>query len=152
MPHLTITLEPPTAPEVIGLIEALDAYQTPLYPPTSHHLLDLDSLASPAVRFFVARLNAEAIGCGALRLDTGYGEIKRMFVHPKARGQKVAKHLLTHIETQARQEQLPCLRLETGIRQLEAIRLYKSAGYVECGPFGLYQPDPLSVFMEKHLG
>jgi putative acetyltransferase len=149
---LTIALEPPTTPEVINLIEALDAYQTPLYPPTSHHLLDLNSLAGPAVRFFVARLNTEAVGCGALKLDAGYGEIKRMFVHPKARGQKVAKRLLTHIEDQARADQLSCLRLETGIRQLEAIRLYKSAGYVECGPFGLYQPDPLSVFMEKHLG
>ena len=43
------------------------------------------------------------------------------------------------------------MRLETGIRQPEAIGLYRSAGYAEIGPFGAYRPDPLSLFMEKRL-
>ena len=42
-------------------------------------------------------------------------------------------------------------RLETGIRQPEALGLYRASGYREIGPFGDYGPDPLSVFMEKNL-
>jgi putative acetyltransferase len=43
------------------------------------------------------------------------------------------------------------MRLETGISQPDALRLYERAGYVRRGPFGNYGPDPLSVFMEKSL-
>ena len=43
------------------------------------------------------------------------------------------------------------LWLETGIHQPEALRLYERAGYVRREPFGSYQPDSLSVFMEKRL-
>jgi putative acetyltransferase len=42
-------------------------------------------------------------------------------------------------------------RLETGIRQPEAIALYRKLGYVERGPYGAYVTDPLSLFMEKKL-
>ena len=41
------------------------------------------------------------------------------------------------------------MTLETGIYQPEAHRLYESAGYIRCEPFGDYQPDPMSVFMWK---
>jgi putative acetyltransferase len=43
------------------------------------------------------------------------------------------------------------MQLETGIKQPEAIALYRKFGYAERGPFGSYQPDPLSLFMEKRL-
>ena len=42
-------------------------------------------------------------------------------------------------------------RLETGIKQTEAVGLYRKLGYRERHPFGAYRPDPLSVFMEKSL-
>jgi len=41
--------------------------------------------------------------------------------------------------------------LGTGIRQPEALALYRSAGFREIEPFGDYLPDPLSLFMEKTL-
>ena len=44
------------------------------------------------------------------------------------------------------------IRLETGVKQPEAIGLYRAFGYVEIGPFGAYVLDPASVFMEKRLG
>jgi len=88
----------------------------------------------------------------ALRIDaTGYGELKRMFVAPAARGLGLGRRLLDRIERQARWEGLDCLRLETGIHQPEALELYRSAGYTPREPFGDYAPDPLSVFMEKRL-
>ena len=42
-------------------------------------------------------------------------------------------------------------RHKTEKKQPEALALYRSAGFVEIGPFGKYGPDPLSLFMEKPL-
>ena len=43
------------------------------------------------------------------------------------------------------------LRLETGVRQKEALGLYRAVGFVERGPFGAYRADRASVFMERRL-
>jgi putative acetyltransferase len=55
--------------------------------------------------------------------------------------------LENHLVEQAR----PYARLETGIHQPEAIGLYQKLGYYRINPFGDYQEDPLSIFMEKKL-
>jgi putative acetyltransferase len=152
MSGITFRIESPRQADVLRLIEALDVYQAGLYPPESNHFLDVEALAAPSVRFFVARRDGRALGCGALRIDpAGYGEVKRMFVSPDARGLKLGRRLLDRIEEEARHERLGCLRLETGIHQPEALRLYRAAGYVERDAFGEYTADPLSVFMEKRL-
>ena len=152
MTGLILQIESPRQADVERLLAALDAYQSALYPPASNHFLDVDALAAPNVRFFVARREGRALGCGALRIDAaGYGELKRMFVSPEARGYRLGRLLLDRIEEEARREGLPCLRLETGIHQPEALGLYRAAGYVEREAFGEYRPDPLSVFMEKSL-
>ena len=152
MAGITIALESPRQDDVARLIQALDAYQGALYPAESNHLLDLSRLAAPDVRFFVARRGGEALGCGALRIDASrYGEVKRMFVLPEARGLLLGKRILRCLEDEARREGLRCVRLETGIHQAAAVALYRAAGYVERGPFAEYGPDPLSVFMGKTL-
>ncbi len=152
MSKITIRLESPRQAEVERLLVALDAYQSALYPPESNHFVDVDALAASNVRFFVARRGGEALGCGALRIDgAGYGELKRMFVTPAARGLKLGRRILDRIEEEARREGLGWLRLETGIHQPEALGLYRSAGFVEREAFWDYRPDPLSVFMEKRL-
>jgi putative acetyltransferase len=149
---LTIRPERPDQPEVMRLIEALDAYANALYPPESNHLLDIASLCAPAVTFLVVRDGAEAVGCGAILSDArGWGEVKRMYVRPDQRGRGVGKRVLTEIEQIARRAGLPLLRLETGIHNTEALALYRRGGFVECGPFGDYAADPLSVFMEKRV-
>ncbi len=152
MSTLAIRPERPDQPEVMRLIEALDAYANALYPPESNHLLDIASLCAPAVTFLVVRDGAEAVGCGAILSDArGWGEVKRMYVRPDQRGRGVGKRVLTEIEQIARRAGLPLLRLETGIHNTEALALYRRGGFVECGPFGDYAPDPLSVFMEKRV-
>lgn len=149
---IVIAVESPRQDEVHRLIEELDRYLIALYPAESNHLLDIDALASADVRFFVARRDGAAVGCGALRIDApGSGEVKRMFVRPDARGLRVGRRILDVIEDHARREGLEWLRLETGIHQPEALALYRRAGFAERGPFGDYGPDPLSVFMEKAL-
>jgi putative acetyltransferase len=151
LPEPVIAVESPRQPEIVALVEALDHYLSMLYPAESNHLLDLDSLATSDIRFLVARLEGRAVGCAALRLARGYGELKRMFVVPEARGRRVGKHLLERIEAEARAHGLALIRLETGDRQPEAVGLYRAAGYRERGPFGDYPDDPLSLFMEKAL-
>ena len=63
---MAVVPESPWKPEVVDLIEQLDAYQGQLYPPESNHLLDLASLSKADIRFFVARAGTQALGCGAL--------------------------------------------------------------------------------------
>lgn len=149
---MPIALESPNQPEVLALIDALDAYQKPLYPPESHHGIDLDALCRPEVLFAVARNGqGRAVGCGAIVLGPDFGELKRMFVQPAQRGQGLSKALLGFLETQAQARGCRVFALETGIHQAEALGLYARAGYRRCGPFGDYADDPLSVFMTKSL-
>ena len=116
MTEITLKIESPRQADVVRLIEALDVYQGGLYPSESNHFLGVEALAAPGVRFFVARRDGRALGCGALRIDPeGYGEVKRMFVSPEARGLKLGRRLLDRIEEEARREGLGCMRLETGI-------------------------------------
>lgn len=150
--NVTIQLESTRGNGVSELISALDSYLSGLYPPESNHFLDLEQLAGSAIRFFVARRAGSAVACGALRIDAeGYGEVKRMYVVPAARGQGLGRAILARIEDEARREGLRLTRLETGIHQAEAIALYRACGYAECPPFGEYRADPLSRFMEKPL-
>jgi putative acetyltransferase len=149
---MTIALESPDQPDVIALIAELDAYQDTLYPPESRHALDLASLKQPNVLFAVARDGANgAVGCGAVVVTPEYGELKRMYVSPRCRGQGVAKRLIALLESEAVERGCMLLKLETGPFQPEALGLYELCGYERRGPFGKYTDDPLSVFMQKHL-
>jgi putative acetyltransferase len=147
-----VSLERPDQPEVLRLIDELDAYQKPLYPPESHYGIDINALLQPHVVFAVARCaTGEAVGCGAAVIEHGWGELKRMYVRPSHRGAGIAQRIVALLESQAAQRGLALMRLETGVSQPEALRFYERAGYVRRGPFGGYGPDPLSVFMEKPL-
>ena len=147
-----IRRERPDQPDVIRLIEALDAYANALYPPESNHLLDISALSDPAVTFLVVRAGNDAVGCGAvLRDPRGFAEVTRMYVRPSERGRGIGRRVLAEIEAVALESGLPLLRLETGIHNTEALALYRRNGFVECAPFGDYAPDPLSVFMEKRV-
>jgi putative acetyltransferase len=149
---MIVNAESPDQPEVQALLARLDAYCAALYPAESNHLLDLASLQADGVLFLVARdIDGSAAGCAALVNRGGYGEVKRMFVDERKRGLGAARKLLEQIATFARMSGLGLLRLETGVRQPEALALYEGFGFVRCAPFGEYAPDPLSVFMEKHL-
>lgn len=147
-----LAIERPDQPEVRALIDALDAYQAPLYPPESNHLLDMAALLRPEVVFVVARDAAGAArGCGAVVVHGDWGEIKRMFVLPSARGGGLAAAVLARLEHEAAARGCGELRLETGIHQHAALAFYARRGYGPCGPFADYCADPLSVFMHKVL-
>ncbi len=150
---MNITQEHPNQPDIVALLAQLDAYFAALYPAESNHLLDIDSLARPGVVFLVARgADARLLGCAAFVERGSYAEVKRMVVEPASRGQGVGAALLGQIVARATAAGFTSLKLETGISQPEAIGLYERDGFGYCAPFGDYQLDPLSLFMEKALG
>ena len=149
---MIINAETPDQPEVRAMLEQLDAYCASLYPAESNHLLDVAELLAGDVLFLVARdIDGAAVGCAALVNRGSYGEVKRMFVDTARRGLGTGNKLLEYLEMFARMSGIRSLKLETGIHQPEAIRLYERAGYVHGEPFGDYRADPLSLFMEKNL-
>jgi putative acetyltransferase len=156
---ITCVTEDPAQPDLIAFLEASDAYHGALYPAESNHLLDVESLRGPEVTLLVARVNGVARGMGALVAHDGcdalkngrYGELKRMWVAPEARGLGLGRRLLEGLEDRARALGLGELNLETGIFQPEAIALYRAHGYGDRPPFGDYAPDPLSLFLGKRL-
>ena len=151
MRKLTIGVERPDQADVHALLLTVRSWSDDLYPPESRHGLDLGAYARPDVTLFVAREGGVVLGCGAYRLQgDGSAEVKSMFVMPEARGRGIGRAILAAIEDAVR-GQVTTLRLETGIRQDAAIRLYESAGFRRRGPFGSYRDDPLSVFMEKPI-
>ncbi len=129
-----------------------EEYSAQLYPAESNHHLALDALRASNVRFFVTRDNGRAVATGALVLHGSWGELKRMWVVPDARGSGVSKAMLAKLEAEARSEHVSVLRLETGVQNHAALGLYRRANFIQRGPFGDYRDDPLSVFMEKELG
>jgi len=149
--RITIRVERPDQAEVHALLLTVRSWAEDLYPPESRHGLDLGAYARPDVTLFVAREGGVVLGCGAYRLQgDGSAEVKSMFVMPEARGRGIGRAILAAIEDAVR-GRVTILRLETGIKQDAAIRLYENAGFRRRGPFGGYRDDPLSVFMEKPL-
>jgi GNAT superfamily N-acetyltransferase len=142
----------PRSPDASELIEALDAELRERYQVTETHGLSARDLDDPQTVFLVARDGGQAIACGALRrIDPGIGEVKRMFVRAEFRGRGVSRLILQALETEARKRGIVTLRLETGVRQPEAIGLYRSSGYVQIPVFGEYVGDIHSVCYEKTL-
>lgn len=148
-----IALEFPQQPEVLALIAQLDAYSDTLSPPEARHRADVTALLQPNVLFAVARSGqGTALGCAGVMLTPDFGEVKRMFVSPAARGQGVGSALLQFLEREAAARGCRRLTLETGHQHHLAYRVYQAHGFQVCGPFGSYQASALNVFMHKAIG
>lgn len=148
---LTITQENPLSDEGRALINGSETALRAVYAADECFSFTADELAKPGVRFFVARTGGTPIGCVALCDCETYGEIKRLFVTPDARGTGAARKLMQHLEDQARTSGHNLIRLETGPKLAAGVALYKSLGYKTRDPFGDYPEHPASLFMEKTL-
>jgi putative acetyltransferase len=123
-------------------------------PPESIHMLPREALECPEIAFFVLREASCPMAMGAVkRIAPGQGEIKSMHVLSEARGRGHSRRMLTALINHARADGMSRLNLETGVQPtfIAARRLYASAGFVECGPFGDYRPDPNSLYMTLPL-
>jgi DNA-binding MarR family transcriptional regulator/GNAT superfamily N-acetyltransferase len=93
-------------------------------------------LTPPAGLLLVARLREEPIGCGALKFhENTVGELKRMWVAPRARGLGLGRRLLEALEHKAREAGMTVIHLETNRTLIEAIELYRHSEYLEVEAF-----------------
>jgi len=149
---VVITPERPDTAEAQALIAELESELAPLYPSESRHGYSIERLLAEAVAFFLIREDGRPAGCGGVKLfGTEYAEVKRMYVRPQFRGLGLAKLMLNHLANYAQRHDVRVLRLETGIHQHAAIRLYERMGFQRIPPFGEYREDPLSWFYEKRI-
>lgn len=161
---LEIAPEALTSAVAEGLIVALNAELSALYPEpgANHFRLDPAEVAPGSGSFLVARWLGRPVGCGALRrlretavlqeLGPQVGELKRMYVAPDVRGQGIGRALLARLEAEARALGLARLVLETGTRQVEALALYRRAGFTGIPPYGEYAAShTTSVCLAKAL-
>ena len=151
--EITIMAERPDAQDSLTLLTALRGELAEKYPDELRGIsVSPDELMIEGAVFVVARRNGKAVGCGAIRpLETGVAEVKRMFVVEDARGHGIGHAVLSQLETLAREMGYAKLRLETGLKQPEAIALYQKAGYGPYPCYGPYATNPLSVCFEKTL-
>lgn len=97
---------------------------------------EASDLTPPAGVVLVARLRAQPVGCGALRLHPdGVAELKRMWVAPEVRGLGIGSRLLESLEQRAALEGARLIRLETNRVLSEALSLYRRSGYLEVPAF-----------------
>lgn len=105
---------------------------------------------SPRGAYVVGYLDGRPLACGALHsLSTAVAEVRRMYVHREHRRQGLALAVLLHLESEAVRLGYSRLVLETGNKQLPAMRLYEAAGFRRIPPFGKYAKDPTSVCFER---
>ncbi len=98
----------------------------------------------------VAAIDERPVGIGAFKvLAPDVIEIKRMFVAPAHRGHGIASRVLAELEAWARGLGATRARLETGVRQPEAIALYLKRGYQPIANYGPYVDVATSRCFEK---
>lgn len=151
---MQVRRDTPTNPAVAPLLAAHVAEQRAGTPPGVSFALDGAALSAPEVTFFTAWEDATLAGMGALkRLDDAAGEVKSMRSTPEARGRGAGHAILRAIMTEAREQGLGTLYLETGTTPAydAAIRLYTRAGFVPCDAFADYQPSPHNRFFRLTL-
>lgn len=93
IPNLSIRVESPLVEDVQVLIRkaSADGRDT------------LDELVAPNAELLVARLEGVPVGCIALLDHLRFGEAKRLYVDPEARGNGIGAALVASLEAAARE-------------------------------------------------
>ncbi|MEU5847686.1 GNAT family N-acetyltransferase [Saccharopolyspora shandongensis] len=146
-------------PDAKRLIDELQKEYVVRYGEEDLTPVDAAEFRSPGGLFLLGYVDARAVASGGWRTQDGDGpgfrdgdaELKRMYIAPDARGNGLARRMLSELENTAALAGRKRIVLETGIRQPEAIGLYASSGYTEIEKFGVYRDDPLSRCFGKDL-
>lgn len=116
-------------------------------------LIDLPgAYAPPKGRLYIAESNGKVAGCIALRPmeETGFCEMKRLFVREEFRGRRIGRMLTETILMDAREIGFQTMRLDTLERMESARTLYSKLGF---RVIPAYYGNPLeeAVYMEVKL-
>ncbi|HTE39495.1 MAG TPA: GNAT family N-acetyltransferase [Steroidobacteraceae bacterium] len=124
------SIESHVASDLMAAFHAELAHRSP--DTASYSRVTADQVAPGRGAFVIARSTRVPIGCGAIRrVDAATAELKVMYVMPSYRRRGVGRELLKYLEAVARELGVESLFVETDVRQLEALSLYRSAGYTE---------------------
>jgi GNAT superfamily N-acetyltransferase len=145
------------------MIAALNAELEARYPGSPIFGIDAANFESSGGVFVVGYEDDQPVASGAFRPYENSAEIKRVYVIPAYRGRALAKAVMAFLEAEAVRRGYKHAVLETGIGQPEAIALYRSLGWNEIPPFGIYAAvnkhacfktshDFKSICFEKRLG
>ena len=106
----------------------------------------------PAGRILLAWNGPNAVGCVAVRpLDThGVCEMKRLYVQPGARGERLGRRLAESICREARAAGYSRICLDTLPAMAAAIRLYAALGFQPIPPY-VYNPIPGALYLALDL-
>ncbi|MEP6479296.1 MAG: GNAT family N-acetyltransferase, partial [Rhodoglobus sp.] len=91
------------------------------------------------------------VGHAALRPFEHSLEVKKVFTDLSVRGQGASKLLMAELERLALARGVGSLVLQTGDRQLAAIGLYESIGYLPIPAYGAYTDVGFALCFEKKL-
>ncbi len=137
--------------DFIGLVKQLDA-DLAIRDGDEHAFYDQFNKIDKIKYVVVAYENGVAMGCGAIKhYDDNTVEVKRMFTLPESRGKGLASIILAELEKWATELSYKKCILETGIKQPEAIGLYKKNNYIQIPNYGQYANAPSSRCFEKVL-
>ena len=118
------------SPSVAALLASLDGELTRRHGRVRGAEMLALEFAGAGSAFFVARLGGREVGCGGLcPLESGFGEVRRLYVVPGPRGTAAARAILAEIEAEARRLGYPALRIETGSGRSESPAFYEGEGF-----------------------
>ena len=107
--------------------------------------------SSPRGCIILAKLNGEVLGCIALKpIGDNICEMKRLYVRPSARGKGLGKQLVEELIYFARNAGYKAMKLDTIASLKEAIKLYRSKGFVKTDPY-VYNPLSDVLYFELSL-
>jgi GNAT superfamily N-acetyltransferase/DNA-binding MarR family transcriptional regulator len=144
----------PDTPEALGCLAAYYGLLVEAIPDLPADKLPLPLPDAAAYRppqgvFLLALSDGMPVGCVSLRpLEGVEAEVKRLWVHPDARGQGLARRLMAALETRARAMGYQRLKLDSNSALTDAITLYRRMGWADCAP---YTSFPADVWMTKPL-
>ena len=119
-------------------------------PAGSTHVLDIDGLKDPSIKFWSLWENEKLMGCGALKfLNENHGEFKSIRVANQYRGKGYGKRIINHLIAEAKELKIKKISIETGSGEFfkSARKLFKKSGFKECEPFSHYKFDANSCYM-----
>ena len=107
--------------------------------------------AAPSGTLLLARKNGEAVGCVAMRrVDDQTAEMKRLYLSPQARGEKLGRRLAEQICDEARAAGYSRICLDTLPQMIEAQQLYQSLGFADTEPY-VFNPVEGTRFLSRTL-
>ena len=123
-------------------------------PAGSTHVLDIDGLKDPSIKFWSLWENNKLIGCGALKfLEINHGEFKSIRVADEFKKKGIGERIIKHLIDEAKKLEISKLSIETGAGEFfaPARKLFNKFGFKKSEPFAHYKVDPNSCYFTLDL-